>query len=59
MPTESIYCLKCKAHRDVVNAKPVTMKNGRPALQGTCPICQGNVTRILSKEKAKALGLGS
>jgi hypothetical protein len=33
----------------------VTLKNGRPAAQGICPVCgTTKVTRILSKEQAAA-----
>jgi hypothetical protein len=33
------YCMKCKTSREITNAKPVTMKNGRPATDGTIPVC--------------------
>ena len=41
-----IYCVKCKAKtasRDVTN---VTMKNGRPAMQGLCTECGTKKFRI-------------
>lgn len=41
-----IYCLKCKVKREVTNAVPVTMKNGKPAQSGTCPVCSTKVFRI-------------
>ena len=28
------YCVKCKAKREMKDAKAVTMKNGKPATQG-------------------------
>ena len=40
------YCVKCKAKRDMRNESKITMKNGKPALQGTCPLCGGKVFRI-------------
>lgn len=40
------YCVKCKAKRDIKNAKQITMKNGRPATQGVCPVCGTKVFRI-------------
>ena len=46
MATESIYCLKCRGHQAVTDAEPTTMKNGRPAMKGTCPKCGGSVFRI-------------
>jgi RNase P subunit RPR2 len=33
------YCVKCKAKKEIANAQEVTMKNGRPAIQGVCPDC--------------------
>jgi DNA polymerase II large subunit len=29
-----------------VNPQRITMKNGKPALSGTCPICKGKVFKI-------------
>jgi len=31
------------------NPKNITMKNGRPATQGTCPVCGTKMNRILGK----------
>ena len=40
------YCVKCRKMRVMKNPKAVTMKNGRPAVQGTCPKCGGKMFRI-------------
>jgi hypothetical protein len=40
------YCVKCKATREMKNAQRITMKNGRPAAQGTCPVCGMRMFRI-------------
>jgi hypothetical protein len=40
------YCLKCRTKREMQNAQKVTLKNGRPATQGTCPVCGTKITRI-------------
>ncbi len=40
------YCVKDKQKVEIVNPEKVTMKNGKPATKGTCPICKGNVYRI-------------
>jgi NAD-dependent SIR2 family protein deacetylase len=40
------YCVKDKKKVEVQNAQQITMKNGKPALQGTCPECGGKVFRI-------------
>jgi hypothetical protein len=44
------YCVKCKTKRTIADAKQVTMKNGRPALQGKCPVCGTTLNRILSSK---------
>jgi hypothetical protein len=38
--------MKCRARREIKNAKNITMKNGRPATQGVCPVCGTKVFRI-------------
>lgn len=40
------YCFKCRAKREIKDPKMVTMKNGKPATQGVCPICATKVFRI-------------
>ncbi len=40
------YCVKCRAKKEMKNAKSITMKNGKPATQGACPSCGGKVVRI-------------
>ena len=40
------YCMKCKTQRAMTGAKPVTMKNGRPATEGTCPECGTKMFKI-------------
>ena len=40
------YCVKCKAKKEMKEPTAVTMKNGKPATQGTCPKCGGKVFRI-------------
>ncbi len=40
------YCLKCKAMREIRDAKSATVKNGRPATQGSCPVCGGKMSRM-------------
>ena len=47
------YCVKCKAKRDIVGEKEVSMKGKggtkRRALTGTCPKCGTKMFRILGK----------
>jgi len=40
------YCFKCRAKRQIKDPQAVTLKNGRPATQGTCPVCGTKVFRI-------------
>lgn len=40
------YCFKCRTKRQINNPKAVTLKNGRPATEGTCPVCGTKVFRI-------------
>ena len=40
------YCMKCRQKREMKNPKVVTLKNGRPAVQGVCPVCGTKVFRI-------------
>ncbi len=44
------YCVKCKAKKEMSDAKEVTMKNGRKALKGKCPVCGTGMYRILGKK---------
>jgi Zn finger protein HypA/HybF involved in hydrogenase expression len=41
------YCMKCKSKREMTNPKAVTMKNGRPATQGTCTKCGTKMFKIV------------
>ena len=40
------YCVKCRAKREMKDARGITMKNGKPATQGTCPVCGTKMFRI-------------
>ena len=40
------YCVKCKTSREIKDAKQITMKNGRPATQGLCPVCGTKIFKI-------------
>jgi len=41
------YCMKCRAKRKMKNPTAVTLKNGRPAIQGICPRCGTKMFRIV------------
>jgi hypothetical protein len=38
--------MKCRKKKEMSNAKPVKMKNGKPATQGVCPSCGTKMFRI-------------
>ena len=40
------YCVKCKAQREIKAPQNVTMKNGKKAVKGTCPVCGTKMFRI-------------
>jgi len=40
------YCVKCRESREMRNTEAITMKNGRPATQGVCPVCGTKMFRI-------------
>lgn len=40
------YCLKCKQQRELQNPQAITMKNGKPATTGTCPVCGTKIFKI-------------
>ena len=40
------YCVKCHTKREMRDPKSITMKNGKPATQGTCPVCRTKMFRI-------------
>ncbi|WP_165423737.1 DUF5679 domain-containing protein [Ktedonosporobacter rubrisoli] len=48
---EVAYCVKCKEKREMKDAHQITMKNGKPALQGQCTVCGTTLNRILPAEK--------
>ena len=40
------YCLKCRTKREMKSPQQVTMKNGKPATKGSCPVCGTQMYRI-------------
>ena len=40
------YCVKCKKKQTMKDPKQITMKNGRPATTGTCPVCGTKMFKI-------------
>lgn len=52
---DEAYCMKCRTKREFTG-QLVTLKNGRPAMQGTCPVCGTKLTKIMGMDAAKAMG---
>ncbi len=40
------YCMKCKAKREIKDAEQIKMKNGKPAVKGTCSKCGTKMFKI-------------
>jgi len=40
------YCMKCRTKREMKDTEAITMKYGKPATQGTCPVCGTKMFRI-------------
>lgn len=45
------YCMKCKAKKEMKNPTVVTMKNGKPATEGTCTECGTKMFKIGAQAK--------
>ena len=48
IPVERIlaYCVNCRAKKVMKDPQQIIMKNGKPAVKGSCPDCGGNLFRI-------------
>ncbi len=51
MAEETAYCVKCRQKTAMKETQEVKMKNGRPALKGSCSVCGTGVYKILSQSK--------
>jgi len=40
------YCVKCRTKREIKDPEAVTMKNGKAAVSGLCPVCGTKIFRI-------------
>lgn len=47
------YCVKCKSKQEMKDPHEITMKNGKPATQGTCGVCGTKMTVIGGSKKAE------
>jgi hypothetical protein len=47
------YCVKCREKRQIKDAQQIRTENGRPAMQGTCPVCGTKIFRFMKDSEAK------
>ena len=40
------YCVKCRAKKEIKDAKNITMKNGKPATKAVCEVCGTTMFKI-------------
>jgi hypothetical protein len=52
------YCVKCRQKRPIQGARRVTTKKGRPAIEGTCSVCDTKLFRFIAREKENLSGEG-
>ncbi len=45
-PVVSAFCMKCRDRRVMDGPRLITMKNGKPATSGACPVCGTRMFRI-------------
>lgn len=53
------FCVKCRDYRQLQDPAVVTFHNGRPALQGSCPLCGSRLARIIKASEAATLPASS
>ena len=46
------YCVRCKKKTEIKDPHEVTMKNGKPAMKGTCSVCGTTVQTSLTWNRA-------
>lgn len=49
------YCVKEKAQKPMKDAKEVTLKNGKHAMQGVCSSCGTKMMKFISAKKPVAV----
>lgn len=47
------FCVKCRKKVELKDPKEVTLKNGRKAIKGKCPICGTTVYVFVSSKGSK------
>ena len=49
------YCVKEKAQKQMKDAKEVTLKNGKHAMQGVCSSCGTKMMKFVSAKKSESV----
>ena len=49
-----VYCVKCKKKTEQKDSQQVTMRNGKPAMKGTCSVCGTTTNLILPATPSQA-----
>ncbi len=49
------YCVKEKAQKPMNDAKEVTLKNGKHAMQGVCSSCGTKMMKFVSTKKSESV----
>ncbi len=49
------YCVKEKAQKPMKDAKEVTLKNGKHAMQGVCSSCGTKMMKFVSAKKPESI----
>lgn len=49
---ETLYCVKCRAKREVQETERVVFKNNRSAVRARCPVCGTVMTKFVKHEPA-------
>ena len=49
--TIEAYCVKCRIKREMQAARRITTRNGRSAMEGTCPVCGTRLFRFVAGGK--------
>ncbi|QQG44864.1 MAG: hypothetical protein HYW86_01830 [Candidatus Roizmanbacteria bacterium] len=44
----SMYCVKCRAKKEVSETTKKVAKNGKPMLQSKCPDCSTGMTKFVA-----------
>jgi len=46
-----MYCVKCRAKRQVKDYDEVTTKNGKHGIRAKCPVCDAKMFKFVKKNK--------